>query len=410
MSGSFLGETLLGVVANLRKIIAFCFVIAIVSTLWMFSRTQRWEASAIAMVPGVQSTSISGLSGIGAAGLPEGLGDIADQFARIQGTPGGVDITVAQQVLSSRKVMERLILRYDLITRFRAVSMERAREKLKQRVSIFLSPEGFFVISAQGRTREEAASMVMDIIRFANEELSTLVTSRARRSRIEAEKSLAAALDSLGAAQLRMEAFRSATGLSFPEQQGIAAIEVFTTIETELALVEAELAGFAGNVTTLNPAYRQALQTAEYLRSLLEGRLTTGDSLSVFPGMASFPAYLREYENLYMELETQRTLYLLLRQELETLKLEEVRDSPTLEIIVPPSPEFLRVFPKRGRTVIIFTFLAFIVAVLWIMVLTYVRRLMSNDSTGPFWKEVIRRTRLQLSLRRRSRSTGTKGS
>jgi len=196
MSGSFLGETLLGVVANLRKIIAFCFVIAIVSTLWMFSRTQRWEASAIAMVPGVQSTSISGLSGIGAAGLPEGLGDIADQFARIQGTPGGVDITVAQQVLSSRKVMERLILRYDLITRFRAVSMERAREKLKQRVSIFLSPEGFFVISAQGRTREEAASMVMDIIRFANEELSTLVTSRARRSRIEAEKSLAAALES----------------------------------------------------------------------------------------------------------------------------------------------------------------------------------------------------------------------
>ena len=410
MSGSFLGETLLGVVANLRKIIAFCFVIAVVSAVWMFTRTQRWEATAVAMVPGVQSASFSGLSGIGAAGLPEGLGDIANQFARIQGTPGGADVTVVQQVLSSRKVMERLILRYDLITRFRAISMERAREKLKQRVSVFLSPEGFFVISAQGRTREEAASMVMDIIRFANEELSSLVTSRARRSRIEAEKSLAAALDSLGAAQIRMEAFRSVTGLSFPEQQGAAAIEVFTTIETELALVEAELAGFAGNVTTLNPAYRQALQKAEYFRSLLEERLTTGDSLSVFPGMALFPAYLREYENLYMELETQRTLYLLLRQELETLKLEEVRESPTLEIIVPPSPEFLRVFPKRGRTVIIFTFLAFMVAILWLMVLTYVRRLMSDDSTGSFWREVIRRTSLQLSLGRRSRSTRTKGS
>jgi capsule polysaccharide export protein KpsE/RkpR len=279
--------------------------------------------------------------------------------------------------------------------------MEKALDKLEKRFSVVLTPEGFFVISVQGSTREEAASMVMDVISYANEELSHLVTSRARRGRIEAEATLAEAADSLEAAQIRMEAFRARSGLSFPEEQGAAAVLVFQTLETELALAEAELAGYAGGVSYRNPAYAQVLQRIDYLRGILQNRLNEGDTLSVFPGMSLFPSYIREYEQLYQELETRRAIYLLIRQELEMLRLDEVRESPTIEIVVPPSPEFLRVYPKRGRTVLLFTFIAFLLAILWIALLTYFRRLMADERTGPFWREVMDGSKRQLSLRRR---------
>jgi uncharacterized protein involved in exopolysaccharide biosynthesis len=117
--------------------------------------------------------------------------------------------------------------------------------------------------------------------------------------------------------------------------------------------------------------------------------------------MSLFPSYIREYEVLYQELETRRAIYLLVRQELEMLRLDEVKESPTIEIVVPPSPEFLRAYPKRGRTVIVFTFVAFILSILWIAVVTYFRRLMADGNTGSYWREVISGLKGQLHSKRR---------
>ena len=112
ISRSFLGQSILGVVANLRKIVVFCFIVALATATWMMLVEQRWEASAIAMVPGSRTASLGGLSGIGMAGISAaGLGDLAAQFSGLAGTSAETDISVVQQVLSSRTVMERVILK-----------------------------------------------------------------------------------------------------------------------------------------------------------------------------------------------------------------------------------------------------------------------------------------------------------
>jgi len=394
---SFLGQTILRAVRNLRRIVVFCLVVAVASAVYVMLVGKRWEATAVAMVPGTGTTSLPVLSGlVGAGATNTGLGGLASQLIGMTGTSAETDLMVVQQVLTSRTIMERLILEYDLVRRYRTVSIEKTLTKLNHRVSVTLTPEGFFVVSAQGSSREEAASMVMDLIDYANDELSSLVTSRARRGRIEAEKALAEAADSLESAQARMEAFREESGLNFPEEQGAAAVTVFESIETELVMAEAELAGYAGGVSSRNEAYLQVARRISYLKEALQSRLTTGDSLSVFPGMALFPAYIREYDRLYMELETRRAIYLLVRQELETLRLDEVKESPTLEVVVAPAPEHLRAYPRRARTVILYTGLAFMLALLWMAVLTYVDRLMTDGSRGPFWREVLGGIRGQL--------------
>jgi len=408
LESTFAGRWLMLIVSNLRRLALFCFVVALLSSAWALTRTQRWEAAAVTMVPGAQASMMAQMGGLGelAGGLLSGSQSALSGLGAMGlGTSGGMDITVVQQVLGSRRVMERLILKYDLISRFHSPSMDMAMQQLGKRVGVELSTEGFLIVVAQGESREEAVAMVNDIVDFANEELSTIVTSRARRSRIEAEESVRLASDSLDAALLRQEAFRIESGLILPENQGARMVDVLGTLETELATVESRLAGVSGTLSSSSQLLRELSNTVEYLRGTIQLRMTTGDSLSVFPGMAALPGLLREYESIATDVEVKRVIYLMLRQELESLRLREVEDSPTLEVLIPATPSALRAYPKRGKLVVRNTFAGLLVALLWMAVLAYGRKLMESEETGPFWKSIMSVSRRQLIPGKRDKGT-----
>jgi tyrosine-protein kinase Etk/Wzc len=401
-----LGESLRAIASSLRRVLVFCFFVAVASSAWSMLAKPRFTAQAVAIVPGSAATGglaqlagnllPGGLSGLGemAAGLAGGAGEML-------GLPSGVDIYVVQKVLSSQPVLERVILKYDLMSRYRAPTMADALKKFMKRVTVTLSTDGFLIITAQGETREEAAAMVGDIIDFANEELSQMVTSRARRARIEAEQSLALASDSLAAVQDQMRDFRDSTGLIYPEEQGAAMMAALGTIETELVSAQAQLSGVSANLSSGSAAYREIAASVGLLESTMASRLGQGDSLSIFPGYAELPSMIRRYETLFLEVEMRTGVVLMLRQQLEMLRIQEARDSPTLEVVEPPTVPKLRSFPKRSVMVIKVTGVSFILACLWLTVLTYFRRVMRNPEQGRFWREVFEIASAQLRFRRK---------
>jgi tyrosine-protein kinase Etk/Wzc len=401
-----LGESLRAIASSLRRILVFCFFVAVASSAWSMLARPRFTAQAVAIVPGSSATGglaqlagnllPGGLSGLGemAAGLAGGAGEML-------GLPSGVDIYVVQKVLSSQPVLERVILKYDLMSRYRAPTMADALKKFMKRVTVTLSTDGFLIITAQGETREEAAAMVGDIIDFANEELSQMVTSRARRARIETEQSLALASDSLAAVQDQMRDFRDSTGLIYPEEQGAAMMAALGTIETELVSAQARLSGVSATLSSGSAAYREIAASVGLLERTMASRLGRGDSLSIFPGYAELPAMIRQYETLFLEVEMRTGVVLMLRQQLEMLRIQEARDSPTLEVVEPPTVPKLRSFPKRSVMVIKVTGVSFVLACLWLTVLTYFRRVMRNPEQGRFWREVFEIASAQLRFRRK---------
>jgi len=300
------------------------------------------------------------------------------------GTPSGADINVVEAVLSSRSVMERIVIRYDLMNRWHLRTMDDALKKLYKRVGTTLTNEGLFVVTAMGETREEAASMVSDILRFADEDLSVLVTSRSRRARIEAEQLLAMAVDSLSAAQDRLQRFRTESGLILPEEQGAAMIQAMSQVEAELLLARSELSGTAATLSSSSPAARELAARIGSLERDLASRLGPGDSLSVFPPMDSLPADMRIYENLYLAVQMKTTIVMMLTQQLETLRIEEARESPTLEIIQPPVAPKQRAFPRRTLMVLGITMAAFVLGCLWLTLLAYFRRLARDPAVSDF--------------------------
>ena len=395
IGNTFAGNWLNSIARNLRKIMILCLLVAVASAVWALTREKRWSASAIAIVPG-ESGSLSQMAGLGAiAGELGGLGSVLSA-----GTPGGMDINLAQQILSSRIVLERVMLKYDFFDYFKSPNIDLALDRMSKWIAIELTPEGMIVVSAEGRSREEAAAMVNDIITFANDELSVIITSRARRSRILAEESVETAEEYLLVAQNRMERFREETGLIFPEEQGSQTIELLGVLETELLLAEAELAGVSGTMSYSSSAYSEIARKVAFIRNTLNARMTSGDSLSLFPGLDSIPSMLKEYENISINLETRRIIYLMLRQELESLRLEEVKESPTLEVLVPAVPMALRSYPKRSMLVITNTFIALILSLLWLAVVTYAKQLLEGESTGDFWRGILKTAGKQLFLTR----------
>ncbi len=400
LESSFAGRWIRTVVRNLRKIALLCLVVGVASAVYALTRTQKWMAYSVASVPGGEQSTM----GLGALGSIAGnlLGDNMPSLSGMMnlGSTEMLDMNLVFQVLTSRSVFERIIFKYDMLADLHAPSMDMAIQKFNEKASVTLTPEGFFVISMEADSREKSAAIVNDIIAYANQELSTIITSRARRSRIAAEELLKAAQESLTIAQRNMERFRQETGLLFPEEQGISMVQLLATLETELVLAEAQLAGISGTMSSSSPAYIEIARTVEYLRGNMEGR-GQSDSLGFFPGMDIMPEILREYENFAIDLETRRAIYLMLRQELESLKLEEAKDSPSIEVLVPAVPAALRSYPKRGKMVVGFTAVAFLIALLWMAVITYGRQLLENEDTGPFWRDVLGTARKQLFLHRR---------
>ena len=394
VSEKFTGRVVKQVAANARSIVVLCFVVAVLSSAWALTRTPRWSAWAAAIVPGSTSSSLS--ASAGALGLGDAMGVMGALGSGVLPQPAGIDITLATQILGSRRIQERIILKYDLINRFRANSMEKATKKFGERFSVTLSPEGIIFVTAEGSTRTEAAAIVNDIVDFANQELLTLVTSRARRSRIQTEGALSLAQDSLEASREAMESFRARTGLIFPEQQASSMMDVMASIESEMVSAGAVLQGLSGNLSSRSAIYSQASAQYRYLEDALRVRSSSGDSLSIFPVMDSMPAYMREYENLVVDIETRSAVYLFLRQELENLRIEESKESPTIEIIVPPAPEYLRVYPKRAVMVITHVAIAFILSIVWIVFLTWFRSVLDSPESGPFVKGVLADVRNQF--------------
>jgi capsule polysaccharide export protein KpsE/RkpR len=173
---------------------------------------------------------------------------------------------------------------------------------------------------------------------------------------------------------------------------------VLGSLEAELLLAEAEFSGISGSMSPRSSAYGEVARKVEYLRNRMRIRLTSGDSLSLFPGLDSIPSMLKEYENLSIDLEIRQLIYFMLMQEVETLRLEEAKDSPTVEILAPAVAQALRSYPKRAVAVVTNTFVAFLICLMWLAVVTYTRQLLKDESTGPFWTNIIHITRSQLFL------------
>jgi uncharacterized protein involved in exopolysaccharide biosynthesis len=191
------------------------------------------------------------------------------------------------------------------------------------------------------------------------------------------EKRLKEAQEGLSRTEEAVREFQDKNSAVKLDDQSKAIIEAIGTIKGQLMAKEVELQTFLSYATPNNP--RAEILKAEIeelrqgLREMEEGKRGNHPSpKSIFIPTARIPDLSLQYARLLREAKIQLTLYELLTQQYEMARIQEAKDSPTVQVLDVAKVSGKRVKPKRKQIVLLSGFSSLFVSVVLAFLLDFV--------------------------------------
>jgi uncharacterized protein involved in exopolysaccharide biosynthesis len=300
-------------------------------------------------------------------------------------------------VLKSRTIMESVAGRFDLMKRYKAKDMENTVKKLRENVSVKVNDEGTITLSVKAGTpvapnkakSEEAQRVSRDMANYFVAELDRLnkklKTERARNFRGFIEKRYLQNVEDLYHAEEALKQFQKDNGaISLPDQVS-AMIAATSKIKAEIIAKEME----AGVLEQLFSAdHREALRIKAELRELNKqySEIIRGQGGSqgrvddeLFLPLRDLPDLGVQYARLYRDVLLQEKLMEFLLPQYEQAKIQEARDTPTVQVLDEAVIPVKRIKPKRAFFVLLWAAISLFVSVSVILTQDYVEQLRRTD-------------------------------
>lgn len=325
MSGPLVAD-LISVVRGRGRFLATNVAITTVAALVLSLVLPKWyQASAVLLPPAGDDTG-SMLASL----LPQGLAAM-----RPPGISTPADLYVAE--LKSRTVGDRLIERFHLVRRYKAKDREKALLALSSHSRFSVGDEGTITIKVEDRDPGVAAGManayVEELDRF-NRETRTTAGKRTRQfieKRLDvAKKDLATAEEALGAYQQR----HGVATLS-PAARGQA--EVGANLMAQKIALEVKL----------NVLRESLSESSEEVRKVRDELAALNRQLGALPETGI------DVMRLWRDVQVQEQVFELLTTQLEEARIQETRDTPTVQVLDHAVPPLHKSRPKRAIIVIV---------------------------------------------------------
>lgn len=307
-------------------------------------------------------SSVTFLPPAGNSGMPAFIqGDLGGMLGLSQESLGPEQI---KAVIEGDDFANYMIRRFDLVKRYRIKSpvgaMTRARKSLSKKLvvnSMDNSGIGFTSIYAlridvEDESADTARLMCEAAFRYVDSIVVWVSSSRARNSANFLRGYLASKETSLDSIQSQLTAFRKKNKLLDIGSQQDASVGAFTSIQSEILRMELDLAAV---VASRGPQSAEAQLRRGTLVRLkdqyknMEAQKNPALFLSVDRAASLFPKYVK----LVREVEIENRAILLLRQQYESNRLEEVRTTSSLQIIDQPDKSDYKARPKRIMIVLL---------------------------------------------------------
>jgi len=359
---------LLGVLYRWRRFIVIVISVMAVASVVISLLLPNWfKASSRLLLP---ASSSGGL----ASAL---LGDISSAAQSLLGAGGG-DYVRYMAILNSRAVMDDVVREFDLITVYELEDeefpVEEARGTLSDNVEFVVDQEyDFFSVEVLDKDPQRAADMsnyFVQKLEEINNQLSKQTAGNFRAYVEErygmAEQERASMLDSLAA-------FQREYGVLDLEAQTVAFYTQLAEMRADAVQLEIQLASLRGQFGDNNRQVQNldALVTAanRQYEDALNGRE------AVLPvSRDEAPDMVKKYLDLTLERTIQERILELVAPMLEQARFEEERTAQALQIVDPAVAPVEKFKPKRSIICIAATLSAFILAVLFALVMDWWRR------------------------------------
>ncbi|HXI10239.1 MAG TPA: Wzz/FepE/Etk N-terminal domain-containing protein [Thermodesulfobacteriota bacterium] len=267
-------------------------------------------------------------------------------------------------ILGSQTVRDEIIRRFNLREVYGDDYIEDVRTDLGKAVTIDETKEGIVTVTVEDRDPKRAADMANAFIEELDRVNKKVATTSGGRIRVFVKRRLEETEKDLAGAEEEIKAFQEKNGAVRLDDQSKAIIDAIGAVKGQLMAKEVELQTLLSYATPNNPNVQvlsaSVSELKGQLRDLEQGKRVKGKS--IFIPTDKFPDLTLQYARLLRDAKVQETLFELLTQQYEMARIQEAKDSPTVQVLDTAKPAEKKAGPKRTLIVAVSTLLSLILA------------------------------------------------
>ena len=368
---------------NVKTIVTTFFIVALSAVIFSLILPEYYRAQTT-ILPPIEESGLINFSAL-ISDLPLnalGLGSVPDQSSLFLAT------------LKSRTIMEAVVRKFDLMEQYKKKNMEEAVKALRKNVSTNLDDEGTITFSAIIRTpwfpflnkskRDDARELARDMTNFFIDELDRvnrqLKTERASNTRMFIEKRYQENIADLHRADEAYKNYQIQNGTVALPEQTKATIAAASEIKAQIISKEVEIgvlqrsvgSTHSGLLKVQNELMELQKKYDEFMSQQTNPELYVDNNeiqkKDLFLPLNNLPDLELQYVRLYREVVLQETIMKFLLPQYEQAKIQEVKDTPSLQVLDEAVTPIKKYKPKRAVIVAFFGFLSLIMSSIYIII------------------------------------------
>ncbi|MBN1480990.1 hypothetical protein EH223_00785 [candidate division KSB1 bacterium] len=358
-----------------RNVVLTVVLVALIS----FVLPKKYIATATLMPPSDDNKMAMGF-----------LSDVSVPGLSLPAAASSADIL--HEMLKSRSVGERVLNRYfcigsDSLPLYKILKMPSAEIgllQMRKKVRFVLSKQKILSIIVElgdAKLAADVANAYIEELDQVNQEKSV---SQAKNSRVYLESQLQKTHAQLFEATKKLATFQQQNKAVSLENQMAASIQQAGELQGQILNKKIEIGVLQQSMKPGNPVIVRAQQELQEMeRRYAEfqyGSAEDGDNSALFLVFNDVPEVAVDLAELMREVKVQETLWQLLNQQYYQTKIEEARNTPTVQILDAATPPPFASSPNKKGLVVVFGMLSFMLTVFWVLAIAYWKRLKTDPA------------------------------
>jgi uncharacterized protein involved in exopolysaccharide biosynthesis len=368
-------ELLRVIVRRKKLIIAMCSTAIVLSVCYSLTLKNVYSATAKCFPPQRESPLSSFASIVSQSNPIQALG----------GMGGTSDLYLA--IIKSRTVTDAVVKRLDLQKQgTKTISFDAARRAATGAVKCAVGKDGILTVTARNKDPQRAALLANTFVDEMIRRSVALYLTKAGTERHFLESRMDKVREELKNAESELKVFQEQHKTLKADAQATVAIDGIARLRAEIVSKEVQLATLRNSMTEESSDVKALQAGISRLKSQLGAMTGSGGSDNIIPATGNLPGIGMEYVRRLREVKVQEAIFEQLSKQYEMAKINENKDSSSVQIIDEAIPPVKKSGPKRSLIVIISTFIAFIGSLGIIFIQEYFSKLPPEDAE--IWRDI----------------------
>ena len=273
-------------------------------------------------------------------------------------------------------IVDSVIQKENLLKVYGVNKMEDGLKEFFSHLQVKVENEGIISIEFEDKNRERAARVANLLVEELDRVNQMTNTSKAKSARIFIEERLNQTQSNLKAAEDSLRSFQERNRAIVLDEQMRALVKGAAELKAQLISSEIEMNVLSKNMSPNHPQIQLLKSKINEIRKQLEtlesGSQSSKGNKALGVPLTQAPSLSLELVRLMREVKIQETLFELLTQQYEQYKIEETKDTPTVQILDKASPPEKKAKPKRAMMVLIAGVASLLLSVIFSFGLEYI--------------------------------------